>query len=295
MLFDSVIPTSGDAGQPAEAANLPPYYVYVLADCIDDAMPETFYVGKGQGDRIGEHWAEIQRQPIAGEGFDEKQHRLDRIRQSGRTPVQRIVGRFATEAEALAVEAVLIKFVFGLDALTNAIHGHGADLVRAKGNWEEIAGLDHRREPNTHDGIYGSIHRQKLTDADAYGLRDQIRDGLVAAGFAPAGFSGASAYDPGESNGRLALLVPAGGLDLIVQVTASWLVSICVATTQATRLRAAELETRGLMSLPVNTIVAGMPRYRNFVPPLKRASDDAVPAAIVAWVVDQVRLIAAIV
>ena len=124
----------GDKFLPEENARKP-FYVYLLTDPKDNSI---FYVGKGKGDRCTQHQREAERElPIT-----QKQQKIHEINESGRQVKPIIIGRFETEQEALAVESVLIHWVYGIDFLTNDTSGHGVESIRPKGNYEELQGID---------------------------------------------------------------------------------------------------------------------------------------------------------
>ncbi len=115
---------------------LPPYYVYLLTDPRESHS--IFYVGKGKGDRAYAHETEA-----ADENKDTKKiEKIKQIKEGGMTHGIVVVGRYETEAEAFAVEATLIKWVYGFNILTNAIQGHRHESIRPKDNYENLAGID---------------------------------------------------------------------------------------------------------------------------------------------------------
>ena len=93
------------------------FYVYRLIDPRDD---QTFYVGKGNGNRIFQHVSEAAGLP------DRSSLKLDRIREIERSGlrVRFLIHRHGlTEPEAFLVESSLID---AYDELSNAVLGHGA-------------------------------------------------------------------------------------------------------------------------------------------------------------------------
>jgi hypothetical protein len=114
------------------------HYVYILIDpSADDPWNGIFYVGKGQGDRLNAH------------DDDGSTTKNERIKQIGNDRViRRVVGSYSTAAEAFAVEAVLIDFVFGRSSvnaghqLTNIQSGHNHRYVRPRGNYDRLENLD---------------------------------------------------------------------------------------------------------------------------------------------------------
>lgn len=135
-----------------------PYYVYELRDPRDNGV---FYVGKGTRDRVDYH----------DEGDEsDKQRRIAAIKASGYDVTRVVIARFETEAEAFAVETVLIKWNYGFDQLTNAIHGHRASFVRPATEWRQqvyttMPGIDVERVPaGLRDGTYTQNQRDQILD-----------------------------------------------------------------------------------------------------------------------------------
>ena len=116
-------------------AELWKWYVYELRD--PDTL-DVFYVGKGCDHRLESHDAN---------DTSEKGLRIFEIQRRGKEPKRVIIGRFEDERQAFAVEATLIKWVYGKNALTNAVQGHGHKFIRPKVQLEEktfssIEGVD---------------------------------------------------------------------------------------------------------------------------------------------------------
>ena len=97
------------------------WYVYRL---IDPRNGETFYVGKGRGDRIFQHAKGVSSAVKNEDSVDLKLQRIKDILASG-LEVAHVVHRHNIETEDLAfqMEAVLIDAYPGL---TNKVTGHGA-------------------------------------------------------------------------------------------------------------------------------------------------------------------------
>jgi len=146
------------------------YYVYALVDGSTTPY-EIFYIGKGVGKRLDAHEAE------ANHGIDLENHpKLDRIRSLKKREeknnaerqyfLPRIIGRYKSDEEARSVEATLIKFVFGISALTNKVHGAHHMMVRAHNNWDLIAGIDHPRDITSYlrTGEYTANQRRQVID-----------------------------------------------------------------------------------------------------------------------------------
>lgn len=111
------------------------YYVYILIDGRDGSI---FYVGKGKDSRVFQHEKELYR----GLAETEKQKRIESILKSGSIVVPLMVGCYAAEKKALAVESTLIHWVYGRETLTNDQSGHGCISIRPKGNYSTLQGID---------------------------------------------------------------------------------------------------------------------------------------------------------
>lgn len=156
----------------AELLDLLPHYVYELRDPQDNSV---FYVGKGTGARIDYHSADED---------NSKGKRIREIESAGGQVIRIVIGRFVTEDEALAVESVLIKWVYGLSNLTNLIHGHRHRLVRgyseqAVAQYSEHPGIDRPRMiEGVRDGQYTADLRQKITNNQVLEKLESLRDEL---------------------------------------------------------------------------------------------------------------------
>lgn len=144
-----------------------PHYVYVL---IDPEVEQIFYVGKGVDRRAFDHLEEA----LDTTSNAAKVQRIDQIKARGLEPVVRVIGRYRESAAAFAVEAVLIKWVYGMDQLTNIQPGHGSSTVRRKLDLSELPGLDiPRRTSASRDGVYS---QSKLEARDEHGIIDLMTE-----------------------------------------------------------------------------------------------------------------------
>jgi hypothetical protein len=97
------------------------HYVYRLVDPRDGT---TFYVGKGQGNRVFQHALGILFEPEIDEEDSQKRRRIQAIVEA-KGSVEYVIHRHGlTEAEAFHVEAALID---AYPNLTNIQSGHGID------------------------------------------------------------------------------------------------------------------------------------------------------------------------
>ncbi len=124
---------------------LKPHYVYVLIDPRTEEE-EVFYVGKGQNGRLKDHERSADNHIAASTA---KNERIQQIHAAGLRVKGLVVGRFDTEAEAYAVEAVLIHWMYGRchvqeegGPLTNLQAGHNHRHIRRRSQLEEAANLD---------------------------------------------------------------------------------------------------------------------------------------------------------
>ncbi len=144
------------------------HYVYVLLD-LSLTEPEVFYVGKGKNKRLEDHEAEANR------SIDFENHpKLKRIRELKEREAAsnpkvtlfqaRIIGRYQSDEEAKAVEATLIKFVYGRSQLTNKVHGTHHMMIRDCNHWDSIEGIDlpQRLDRYLRDGQYTAHQRQQI-------------------------------------------------------------------------------------------------------------------------------------
>jgi len=186
---------SNDGLETANFINLRPYYVYELRDSRTN-LP--FYVGKGKNNRIDMHEIEAEKikQNAAVENSDsddldesgdrssKKISMINEIKAAGSEIIKIIVGRFETAGEALMVESVLIKWIYGFDNLANAVHGHNHKFVRPFEQkqsrvYEEIEGIDRpRRIAGIRDGKYTEKLWTQISNNSVYEKLEALRDDL---------------------------------------------------------------------------------------------------------------------
>jgi len=122
------------------------HYVYEL---IDPRNNEVFYVGKGVGHRVEQHQKDAE-----NDNSTKKFKRINAIEYVNLEVIEKIIGRYDTDNEAKAVEATLIKYIYGLENLTNKMHSRGADTIREKNDNNTIEGIDIPEMKYEHDYIY---------------------------------------------------------------------------------------------------------------------------------------------
>ena len=137
--YDLPVTPQGDFSDDDQPHACGSYYVYVLRD---PSTQEIFYVGKGKGNRLGQHFANAR----SGKTFynEPRLERLRKLLEKGCTPKQigRIVARVENEALAYIIESFYMKFVVGFDRLKNIQSGHLYGLFRSQGDWEKRHGFD---------------------------------------------------------------------------------------------------------------------------------------------------------
>lgn len=142
------------------------YYVYVLSD-PDTKIP--FYIGKGNGDRVFNHFRE------QGEG--EKIEKLRELTMLGKEPCIDILAYGLTDEVAKVVEMAAIGLI-GLDNLTNRKQGDGAkehgrisvDKFNLLHSAEEI-GIDEFKE----NAVLLKLNKTYTPDMSAFELYEAAR------------------------------------------------------------------------------------------------------------------------
>ncbi|MBZ9688488.1 GIY-YIG nuclease family protein [Clostridium estertheticum] len=146
------------------------YYVYALIDPTNDNKP--FYIGKGIADRVKSHFKEAMSSEGADgldvdistiaenelEEYNNSKAESPKIRRLkdlfeqgyGYNAIARILAKNLDEPTALALEAFLIKSVYGLKHLTNIVEGENAERFRPYSNWDCIDGFDLIKSANSH-------------------------------------------------------------------------------------------------------------------------------------------------
>ncbi len=141
-------------GTSSEIKNqLKKYYVYALIDPRDVSENGILYIGKGKDTRGQAHatkalsFKELTKTVEDNDRQSEKHKKIQEIyKATNEKPIVRVIGRFDTNEEAFAVEAVLIQYCYGLTrsggSLTNIVLGHNSRHFRHKGDFELTSRLD---------------------------------------------------------------------------------------------------------------------------------------------------------
>ncbi len=134
------------------------------------------------------------------------------------------------------------------------------ELQRVQAESSQSGDADGRVGPTADTGNqlpYGERMKEALRNANAYDFLEELRSAIVNAGFEVRDFSEPEdrPYDPGQTNGRLGLLVRICGADFILDFSKTLRAKIELATTLATRsqrdrLRAVGFELWGPKNLP---------------------------------------------
>jgi hypothetical protein len=231
-----------------------PQYVYIMLNPVDQNKP--FYVGVGSGKRGEDHEAEVRRElnkisneldnSTVADKLSEKKKVILQIIESGKSPHVVVIGRYETREEALAVESTLIKFVYGFNDLTNAIHGHGERFIRPRNSFEPIPGIDIPKT-GTQDLSYRNNKIRKLTEAGTYEYLEEIREALTDKNLKWRDFETQDMrFHPGESNGYLAIIVRVGSLDLLIQKSATKGPAVVLIYTESTESEDGKSEQGGI-------------------------------------------------
>ena len=128
------------------------YYVYRL---IDPRNGETFYVGKGRGNRVFEHVAG-ELHPAVDDELTDKLKRIREIRKDGFEVAHVIHRHGMTEEQAFEVEAALID---AYPEVTNQIGGRASDergLMHAK---QVVERYEAKEAVFTHTAVVISVNR----------------------------------------------------------------------------------------------------------------------------------------
>lgn len=133
------------------------YYVYAL---IDPENNTPFYIGKGVKERRDAHFKEANKlesdldETTLDDLVDAEIKRLDETSEKllklryliddGYTnrDIARFIAKDLDENTAIAIEALLIKTIYGFNNLTNKVQGQHAERFRPFNNWDIIEGFD---------------------------------------------------------------------------------------------------------------------------------------------------------
>lgn len=119
------------------------YYVYAL---MDPNKNEIFYVGKGVGRRVWDHFRDAQTFSVEQmkKKKGDKLERLKVLLDRGATPskIVKILARVPYDDAARLTETFFMKFIIGARDLENSTSGKYADRIRAKDDLKRRYGFD---------------------------------------------------------------------------------------------------------------------------------------------------------
>lgn len=146
------------------------FYVYVLRDPKNG---EIFYVGKGVGARLCQHFQEARSSKESCR--IERLNRLRRLlREFNSKDIGRVVARVDNEALAYTLESFYIKFAVGFRSLANIQPGHLSGCFRSRDDWSLRQGFD---LPIEAGGMYQALKDVFLgegLDTALYDMVDEI-------------------------------------------------------------------------------------------------------------------------
>lgn len=119
------------------------HYIYVLRDPATNLI---FYVGKGIGKRLCDHFSHARATLNNGQNQypSIRIQKINNLLSTGYKPadIGRVVARVENEALAFIIESFYIKYVVGFNQLANIQPGHLSGLFRSKDDWERRHGFD---------------------------------------------------------------------------------------------------------------------------------------------------------
>lgn len=144
------------------------HYVYAL---IDPESNQIFYVGKGVGPRIQNHFNEAKKAFRVDEDPGEKLDTIRRLLQTYQPKdIGRVVARVESDDLALWLESLWMKFICSLMVLSNSQDGKYSLNIRSQNAWELMPGFDTPgRRRMILNGLY---YAEKLDDL----LRDVVAE-----------------------------------------------------------------------------------------------------------------------
>ena len=103
---------------------------------MDETEKEVFFVGRGKNNVNKKRFEKEPQNEI-------KQQRIEAINNDSNNRLIPItIGRFNTEAEAIAVEETLVHWIYGFENLTNGSLGNEDADIRDKNDYRVLKGLD---------------------------------------------------------------------------------------------------------------------------------------------------------
>ncbi|MFK5927677.1 MAG: hypothetical protein QM483_13695 [Desulfuromusa sp.] len=128
-------------------------YVYGLYEIVNGDS-NLLYIGKGKGKRVFQHRLNVERKMNRNERIYSKKEKAIAAailnKTKGSELKELIIGRYKDGGQAYAVEATLIKWVYGLGDLKNEKSGNHSDTIRTKGNMDYDDKLDRQLTTREH-------------------------------------------------------------------------------------------------------------------------------------------------
>lgn len=139
------------------------YYVYLY---LDPRTDQTFYIGKGKGNRAFGH--------LNSTGDSEKDQTISELREHGLEPMIELLKYGLSEEEALLVEATAIDLL-NVKNLTNESRGHGTRYGARASVEEVVATLDTKEVRITEPALLININKGFRYGMSPMELYDQTR------------------------------------------------------------------------------------------------------------------------
>jgi len=219
--FDPEEAANGNVASDASSHPHGEYFVYALFDPADG---KVFYVGKGRGNRIANHFNQA-RDLARTSGQARRKNKLERLKailDRGHRPIDAtmVLARVDDEDEAYLLETFYLKFLFGAWSLENSTGGRDSDLFRAHGD------LQHRRGfeiPTRRTGADGRRIKEDLFKGAGFdNLLEQASQALnrriTAERHPQINFSTPGITGAGELSVNAPLATPSGQIKLMLHI-----------------------------------------------------------------------------
>ncbi|PYZ99722.1 hypothetical protein A6K26_006360 [Gammaproteobacteria bacterium 2W06] len=219
--FDPKEAANGNVASVAGSHPHGKYFVYAL---LDPADGKVFYVGKGRGNRIANHFNQAKNLARVTDQTRRKKklERLKALLDQGHRPIDAtmILARVDDEDEAFLLETFYLKFVFGPWSLENSTGGRDSDLFRAHGDLQHRYGFEIPAERKGADGrrikedLFKGAGFDRLLEQASKALNRRI----TAEGHPPVTFSTPGITGAGELSVNTPLVTPLGQIKLMLHI-----------------------------------------------------------------------------
>ena len=219
--FDPKEAANGNVASDAGSHPHGKYFVYAL---LDPADGKVFYVGKGRGNRIANHFNQARNLARASDQARRKNklERLKAILDRGHRPIDAttILARVDDEDEAYLLETFYLKFLFGPWSLENSTGGRDSDLFRAHGDLQHRHGFE---IPTGRKGTDGRRIKEDLFKGAGFDTlleraSQALNRRITAAGHPPVNFSRPGITGAGELSVNAPLATPSGQIKLMLHI-----------------------------------------------------------------------------